>query len=311
MSGIDDIRRDVRRGDPILSSEHNAVRGLLARDVVGPHVTADAGGWATPGPHQEYVAWTYLIGIHSDGRRLVGQHAYFEDGSWRVFGPPLVAPPQPGFSAMDFADLIIVGDQPTQADRSVLLVADHFMHPGAGATTGVIHGKVVAVSRLLQQALLVTPLPGVNPADDDQWANDANFDVSNPVCCWTMGYPVVDVGWAGLVFSTSNGNWLMYAINFVEDPDFSTFCEPAGRLSPASPQMCPELSDDSLCGRKACVNLTTRQCRDVEWPWTDCGEGETLLDCLCDQVTTPSNSARAPFCGSEEDDAVPKHDRTR
>ena len=75
---------------------------------------------------------------------MIGRHAYFDKllDKWQVYGPDVIAEPQPGFTVGDFEPFFLEDEQPTEVDRSIAIVANRFVMPGGVSSSQM---KLVSV----------------------------------------------------------------------------------------------------------------------------------------------------------------------
>jgi len=286
MATVDQLNH-VSEGEQTSASQQNLIRELLGRSVTGPNVLQLSTGWHIRAPGENEPVWTYIKSVDLNRGLITALQAYlipFTEGVYRIQGAPIVGLPQPGKMAADYIPFVIFGDQPTAENRSILFAGDHFAFPGGdGVAVSYIPGKVIAVNRIRQEAILAPPNPGIDVADDEMWHDDNNFNFDSAVCCWTMGFSVVDVGWSGIVFQTAWGNWLVYTVNFIAEKDYSRFCPPLGVLGPEIEHTCPPQLDEKICADKCAVNPVTEEMIPVRFPFA-VPDGFLLLECECERV---------------------------
>ena len=137
--------------------------------------------------------------------------------------------------------------------------------PGDAAT--FVLGKVIEINHHSEDVRLAPIKTGRDPRDPDVWGDNANFDMAGVLCCWTMGFPVCDLGWPGVAMLTQGGYVLLYAIRLEPanpDPETPhTFCMPEGILAPELVPDCEPLPDPGICTTKFACCLVDASCQEL------------------------------------------------
>lgn len=136
--------------------------------------------------------------------------------------------------------------------------------PGITGAPTAIAGKIIAVNRQAEEALLAPMIFG-DPRNLDDWADDENFNTGNAICCWTMGIPVCDVGWPAVAVLTNVGFWLQYSVKWLPDDakDNNPLCPPDGTLSPALSMDCDPFEKPGICSTKYACCLPGSECQEL------------------------------------------------
>ncbi len=278
-----DQLRDVREDEPVSASQWNLILQSLRQQtqLVSEPMRPDL-----------ETFWAYVISLNATRQEVVVRKTQFVDDEWMLYGFEIIGIPPPGYTVDDYTGFIVQNLEDLTDERSVLFLDGRLVPPssGGGTVTKFSVGKVIAVNRIVQQAILAPPKNNIDPSNDIKWGDNANFNMAASVCCWTMGHSVVDVGWAGIAFDTGIwGRWLLPHINFISDDAFSQFCTPEGSaFSPNVSFDCPVLDDTPVCETTACYTLENAHCEDVfsYQPCVATGvETVIKLPCKCSEIT--------------------------